>query len=117
MRQALADWEEILGPSHVIVDPGILHNLSSATFATSQAVPAVIRPETREQVRRCLFVATRHGIPVYPVSSGKNWGYGSSVPVTEGCVVMDLRRMSRIVDFNESLAYVTVEPCVKQHQL
>ena len=117
MRQALAEWESILGPSYVVVDSGILTSLSTATFATSQRVPAVIRPESREQVQQCLRVATRFGIKVYPVSTGRNWGYGSSVPVVDGCVIMDLRRMRRIVDFNETLGYVTVEPGVTQKQL
>src|SRR4029079_9062270 len=78
---------------------------------------AVIRPESREQVQQCLRVATQYGIKVYPVSTGKNWGYGSSVPVVDGCVIMDLRRMRRIVDFSETLGYVTVEPGVTQKQL
>jgi 4-cresol dehydrogenase (hydroxylating) flavoprotein subunit len=54
---------------------------------------------------------------VYPVSSGRNWGYGSRMPATNGCVLMDLGRMDRIVDFNEELGYVTVEPGVTQAQL
>jgi 4-cresol dehydrogenase (hydroxylating) len=117
MKQALTEWESILGPSYVVVDSDTLNNVSTATFATSQRVPAVIRPESREQVQQCLRVATRFGIKVYTVSTGRNWGYGSSVPVVNGCVIMDLRRMRRIVDFNETLAYVTVEPGVTQKQL
>ena len=60
---------------------------------------------------------TVFGVPVYPISSGKNWGYGSRVPAADGCILLDLGRMNRIVDFNEELAYVTVEPGVTQAQL
>ena len=35
----------------------------------------------------------------------------------DGSVLLDLSRMNRIVDFNEDLAYVTVEPGVTQGQL
>jgi 4-cresol dehydrogenase (hydroxylating) len=39
------------------------------------------------------------------------------MPSASGCVLMDLRRMDRIVDFSEELGYVTVEPGVTQAQL
>src|SRR5262249_23872360 len=37
--------------------------------------------------------------------------------VTGDCVLLDLSRMNRILDFNEELAYATVEPGVTQRQL
>lgn len=39
------------------------------------------------------------------------------MPASDGCVLLDLNRMNRIVDFSEELAYVTVEPGVTQAQL
>jgi 4-cresol dehydrogenase (hydroxylating) len=39
------------------------------------------------------------------------------VPASDRNVLLDLSRMNRIVDFNEDLAYVTVEPGVTQRQL
>ena len=51
-----------------------------------------------------------------PISTGKNWGYGSRAPVRDG-VLLDLGRLNRIVDFDEELAYVTIEPGVTQRQL
>jgi len=68
-------------------------------------------------VQECLRIANRYGIPVYPISSGKNWGYGSRVPAGDQCVLLDLSRMNRIADFSEDLAYVTVEPGVTQRHL
>ncbi len=87
------------------------------TYASANHVPAIIRPGTRQEVQECLRIANRYSTPVYPISSGRNWGYGSRIPPADGCVQMDLRRMDRIVDFSESLAYVTVEPGVTQAQL
>src|SRR5690606_38651079 len=88
-----------------------------ATFATDAAVPLIVRPATTAEVQECLRVAQRHGVPVYPVSTGRNWGYGSSAPASDGNVILDLRRMNRIVDFDEALGYVTLEPGVTQQQL
>ena len=69
--------------------------------------------------RRCRLVfesRTGSGTPVYPISSGKNWGYGSRARCATR-VLLDLGRMNRILDFNEELAYVTIEPGVTQRQL
>jgi 4-cresol dehydrogenase (hydroxylating) len=90
---------------------------ATATFATSQTVPMILRPGSVEEVQECLREANCNGIPVYPVSSGKNWGYGSRVSPADGCALLDLSRLNRIVDFHERLGYVTVEPGVTQRQL
>jgi len=110
-------WVAIVGQEHVVDDRGTLEAAATATFTTRVRVPLIVRPETREQVQACMRVAHAYQVPVYPVSSGLNWGYGSRVPAADGCVVLDLRRMRRIVDFSETLAYVTVEPGVTQQQL
>lgn len=116
-EKALSEWSALLGAEHVITDAPTLQASATATFKTEQTIPAILRPATREQVQECVNIAAECGIPVYPISSGFNWGYGSRVPVKGGCALMDLRRMNRIVDFNEDLAYVTVEPGVTQQQL
>lgn len=117
IETAAAEWAGIVGPDHVVMDPSTLRATATATFQTSQAIPAILRPATREQVQECMRVANRHRVPVYPISSGFNWGYGSRVPVASGCALMDLRRMDRIVDFSEELGYITVEPGVTQRQV
>lgn len=117
LSAACSDWAGAIGPEYVLRDGETLRSAGTATFLTTQSIPALIRPPDREQVQVCLRIAERHGVPVYPVSSGKNWGYGSRVPARGGCVLMDLSRMNRILDFSEELAYVTVEPGVTQQQL
>lgn len=117
LGSTLIEWASVVGEEHVVVAPDRRAEAETATFVTTQSVPAIIRPANREEVQECLRIANRDGIPVYPVSSGKNWGYGSRVPAESGSVLLDLGRMNRIVDFDEDLAYVTVEPGVTQQQL
>jgi 4-cresol dehydrogenase (hydroxylating) flavoprotein subunit len=117
LAAALREWMDTVGPPHVIGDAAELSAAETATFGTSVRVPLIVRPGDRAEVQACMRTANRHGIPVYPVSSGMNWGYGSGVPASDANVVLDLRRMDRIVDFSEELAYVTVEPGVTQRQL
>jgi 4-cresol dehydrogenase (hydroxylating) flavoprotein subunit len=112
LAPALAAFLDAVGAEHVVTDPAALAAAGTATFATSQRVPAIVRPGSRAEVQACLQVANRFRVPVYPVSRGKNWGFGSRVPARDGAVLLDLGRMNRIVDFDEALAYVTVEPGV-----
>lgn len=114
---ALRQWQAVLGSDAVVTEPELLTAVATTTFSTNHVVPAILRPSSREQVQECVRIANAHSIPVYPVSSGKNWGYGSSVPARTGTALLDLGRMNAIVDFNEELAYVTVEPGVTQEQL
>jgi 4-cresol dehydrogenase (hydroxylating) len=61
-------------------------------------------------------IANQFRVPIYPISSGKNWGYGSRAQAGDG-VLLNLSRLNRILAFDEELAYVTIEPGVTQHDL
>jgi 4-cresol dehydrogenase (hydroxylating) len=117
LRTALERWSQALGDEHVLCTASALAARHAATFSSPHRIPAVLRPAGVEQVSECLRIASACRVPVYPVSSGRNWGYGSSLPTADGCALLDLGRMDRILDFDEQLAYVTVEPGVTQQQL
>jgi 4-cresol dehydrogenase (hydroxylating) len=112
LRGALTAWATALGAAHVQADERTLAELGRATFRTKHGVAGVIRPSDRASVQECVRIANRFRIPIYPISRGTNWGYGSRVPPAAGCVVMDLGRMNRILDFDEDLAFIRVEPGV-----
>jgi len=114
---ALAAFMDIVGPEHVVFEPGALAAAERATFATSARVPAIVRPADRREVQACVRAANEHGVTLYPVSRGKNWGLGSRVPTSSGAVLLDLGRLDRIVDYDETMAHVTVEPGVSFGQL
>jgi 4-cresol dehydrogenase (hydroxylating) flavoprotein subunit len=116
LAHALGEWEALLGAAHVQREAGALSAASTATFATRSKVHAILRPADREQLQACVRIANTFRVPIYPYSSGKNWGYGSRVPVEDG-VLLDLGRLNRILDFDEELAFVTIEPGVTQRQL
>ena len=115
--EALENWKTIVGEEHILTVQSVLEDAQTATFLTRQKIKAILRPADSAQIQECLKIANQYNIPLYPISSGKNWGYGSRVPVSDGCVLLDLARLERIVDFNEELAYVTVEPGVTQRKL
>jgi 4-cresol dehydrogenase (hydroxylating) len=113
----LSEFEQFLGPEHVIRHENILREHSTATFATSTRVPAILRPADTAQVQQCLRLAQRLALRLHPISRGHNWGYGSSVPYADQTLLLDLSRMNRILDYDHDLGYVVIEPGVTQQQL
>jgi 4-cresol dehydrogenase (hydroxylating) len=73
---------------------------------------AAVAPQSVEEVQAVVRVANAYRIPIYPISTGKNLGYGGSAPNLSGSVVLDLKRMNRILEVSERNASALVEPCV-----
>ncbi|MFY9812141.1 FAD-binding oxidoreductase [Aquabacterium sp.] len=78
---------------------------------------AAVAPASVEEVQAVVRIANRHRIPLYTISTGKNLGYGGSAPNHDGSVVLDLKRMNRIIEVNESNHYAIVEPGVSYFDL
>jgi 4-cresol dehydrogenase (hydroxylating) len=78
---------------------------------------AAIAPDTVEQVQSIVRIANENRLPLYPISTGKNLTYGGSAPVYSGSVVLDLKRMNRILDVSERDKTCLVEPGVSYFDL
>ncbi len=115
--EAFAGWRQALAPERVITGGDRLELANRATHAADRRLLGILEPEDREEVVACLGVARRFGVPLYPVSGGRNWGYGSRLPPRDGSVLLSLHRMDRILEHDEELAYVTVEPGVSFRRL
>jgi 4-cresol dehydrogenase (hydroxylating) flavoprotein subunit len=114
---ALRAWAAALGERSVSVADDLLARYGRTTGVRGRRPRAVLFPDSTGQVQRALEIANQFGIPVYPISKGKNWGYGDAGPTGDGQVVIDLGRMNRIVEVNPELAYAVIEPGVTQGQL
>ncbi len=83
-------------------------------------IVGVVSAHSAGEVRSQVEQARRSGTPLYPVSAGMNWGYGSASPVVPGCQVLDLSGMNRILnadDISVDNPVAIVEPGVTQGQL
>ena len=78
---------------------------------------AAVAPAEVSQVQQIVRIANRYRIPLYPISTGRNLGYGGSAPAYSGSVVVDLKRMNRILDVDEDNASCLVEPGVSYFDL
>lgn len=70
-----------------------------------------LSPANAEEVRAIVRVANQYHVPLWPISRGKNFGYGGSAPVLHGAVILDLSRMKKIEVDTEN-GTVLVEPGV-----
>ncbi len=78
---------------------------------------AAVAPESVEQVQAIVRIANQYRVPIYPLSTGRNLGYGGAAPAYSGSVVVDLKRMNRVLEVDEDNAYALVEPGVSYFDL
>ena len=98
-------------------DAETLARWGRTTLPSAHAPLGVARPTSVEQVQVLLKAAGETGVSLYPISRGKNWGYGDATPSSAASVVVDLSGMDRIREINAELGYAIVEPGVTQGQL
>jgi 4-cresol dehydrogenase (hydroxylating) len=120
--EAIRQFEEAIGKEWVFTsneDVALYRDAYSPLMGEPDELlaSAAIAPDGVEQVQKVVRIANRYKIPIYPVSTGKNLGYGGSAPVLAGSVVLDLKRMNRILEVNERNAYALVEPGVSYFDL
>ncbi|HEY4210753.1 MAG TPA: FAD-binding oxidoreductase [Steroidobacteraceae bacterium] len=72
---------------------------------------AALAPASVDQVQAVLRIANQHKVPLWPISRGKNFGYGGAAPALKGSVVLDLSRMKKI-ELDADNGTVLVEPGV-----
>jgi len=117
VQAALRSFQEVVGRDNTIIDDPDLQRYGWCTTPVRKRILAAVRPANIEEIQRILAIASQYGIPLYPISTGNNWGYSDSQPARDDTVILDLGRLNRIVEVNADLAYAVVEPGVTQQQL
>lgn len=86
---------------------------------------AIVIVGNSDDIQQLLALANCHAndpilrFSIYPISTGNNWGYGTSQPTdtADNIILLDLSQLNDIVDFDRELGLITVEPGVTQQQL
>jgi len=120
--EALRQIEQVIGKPWVFTsdeDVDLYRDAFSPFIGEPEerVASAAVAPDGVEQVQAIVRVANRYKIPLYPISTGRNLGYGGSAPAYSGSVVLDLKRMNRILEVNEDNASCLVEPGVSYFDL
>ena len=107
----VAQLEKIVGERYVSTNPADLYIYSyDLTPAESHLPDVVVLPQSAEEVRAILKLADSEKVPVIPYIAGGNVG-GLTIPL-QGGITLDLKRMNRIIEVNETDMYALVEPGV-----
>jgi len=73
---------------------------------------AAIAPGSVEEIQQVVKIANKYKTPLWTVARGKNLGYGTAAPRLAGSLILDLGRMNKILQIDDELGYVVVEPGV-----
>ncbi len=117
VRAALPSWLELLGTDRVIDDPQSLDSHGRNAAGSANRAAAILCPRDLGEVQQLMKIAARFRAPLYPISTGRNWGYGAASPGVAGAAVVDLSGLRRLRLIDAELGIIAVEPGVTQQQL
>lgn len=78
-------------------------------------VDYVVMPKTVEEVQKIVMLANKEKIPITPMGGGLTLS-ALTVPI-KGGIVLDMKRMDRIIEVNENSRYAVIEAGVTQAAL
>jgi 4-cresol dehydrogenase (hydroxylating) len=121
-NRVLTAWRDTVGADWVFTsdaDVALYRDAYSPYWdePEERVASAAVAPQTVEQVQAVVRMANQYRVPLYAISTGRNLAYGGSAPVYSGSVVLDLKRMNRVLEVNERNAYALVEPGVSYFDL
>jgi 4-cresol dehydrogenase (hydroxylating) len=119
---AIKELEAALGKEWVLTSDEDLHpyrdHFSYIKDQPNELIPsAAVGPDTVEQVQAIVRIANRYKIPLYAISTGKNFAYGGPAPNVRGSVTVDLKRMNRVLEVDAKRNFALVEPGVSYFEL
>ncbi|MEU5701770.1 FAD-binding oxidoreductase [Streptomyces aurantiacus] len=96
----------------VLTDPDVTSSYANdmASFCEAGTPAVVVLPRTVEQVQHVMRVATELRVPVVP--QGARTGLSGAANASEGCIVLSLVKMDRILEISPVDRIAVVEPGV-----
>jgi FAD/FMN-containing dehydrogenase len=116
LEQIVKALEEIVGAENVSAAKPICEAYVTRAImdVESKAPAVVVRPKTVAEIQAILTLANQRKIPIVPHSGGLSGG--EATPTVEGAILLDLRRMNRIIEVDTAARYMVVEPGVTSAQ-
>ncbi|KAL1870117.1 hypothetical protein Plec18167_007635 [Paecilomyces lecythidis] len=94
------------------------HDLFYAMDKNTFLASAIVAPGSVEETSTIVKVANKYLVPLWPVSRGRNLGYGGAAPRIRGSIVVDLGiRMNRVLNVDPKNATALLEPGVSYFDL
>lgn len=117
---ALRDYEGVVGQGWVLAtdqDRDAYSDIYAPGPSDEWPASAAVAPGSVEEIQAIVRLANQHKTPLWPVSRGKNLGYGTAAPRMAGSIVLDLSRMNNVESFDSDLAYAVIEAGVSFYDL
>ncbi|WP_329394862.1 FAD-binding protein [Streptomyces lydicus] len=96
----------------ILTDPDVTGSYANdmASFCEAGTPAVVVLPRTVEQVQHVMRTATELRVPVVP--QGARTGLSGAANASDGCIVLSLVKMDRIIEINPVDRIAVVEPGV-----
>jgi hypothetical protein len=108
----------MIGKEKVINKQKILNRYSHDNSLASPMRPRlIVEPRNADDVQKTVVWANQTKTPLVPVSSGEPHFRGDTVPSVPEAVIVDLRRMDKIIRIDRRNRMVVIEPGVTYTQL
>jgi glycolate oxidase len=100
-----------------VTDPDVLESLAhdDAEWAPVGKPLAAVRPRSTEEVAEVVAACAERGIPVVPRGAGTGLSGGANA--VDGCVIVDLSKMTSIVEIDTDNMIAVVQPGVVNDDL
>jgi FAD/FMN-containing dehydrogenase len=109
MSNAYQKLENIVSEKYISNNLYVRHAYSRNVDLVLQGVPdIVIRPKDAQEVSEILKVANEENIPVTPRGGG-DCEFGGSKPIGDGGIVLETKRMNKVINLDRDNLIVTVE--------
>jgi FAD/FMN-containing dehydrogenase len=118
MQNMTAGLAAIVGSEQVQDGSALLDDyMLDHSDARARRPVAIVRPGTAEEVQQVVAWANKTATPLVPVSSGGPHFHGDTGSCPSGAVMLDLRRMDKILRIDRRNRMVVIEPGVTYAQL
>lgn len=105
----IADLRQLVGEANVLLDVTEREFYSrDLSFRPYQPAVAVVRPANLDELSKAVGAITRHGYNVVARGGGMSYTSGYT-PEKPNTVLVDMRRMNRVLEINGEDMYVVVE--------
>ncbi|MGB9618328.1 MAG: FAD-binding oxidoreductase, partial [Desulfomonilaceae bacterium] len=112
----LKELQKIVGPANCTASKHIRYAYSyDLTFVKPRMPDYVVLAQTVEQIQQLLRFANKEKIPVVPYIAGTNIG-GLTIP-ERGGIILDLKRMNKIISIDPESHVAVIEPGVSHAKL
>lgn len=116
VREAIAALGAALGDDNVITSAAELLDYRDPydyKGSDEHTGAAVVTPGSVGDVQEIVRIANAFRVPLWTFGQGRNYAYGGPAPRVRGSIQVSFRKMNRVLEVDDELAYAVVEPGVR----